>query len=293
MRHIPPAEQTLLDGFTLTLAMCLKLTRRDGVVLGFTEHDRDLTISAVTYRSAVGFDWTALRRSTRLEEERTALEGLLSSATGGITESDARIGLYNNALLDLFVANWSTSTLVAPLKYGRLASLYPQGAGYVAEFQSLGAKLFKNEILRTISPDCDADLGDARCTFPLASFNGTITSVTSAGVVVAAGFVGPSLQSDLLQGKFVFTSGTLQWFTNRIKQYINGSKTFTLAIPFPTVPLVGWTFTAFEGCDKKFSTCKDRFDNVVNFRGFPHVPTHDRLKNPAQGGGTWGNVFGP
>jgi hypothetical protein len=29
------------------------------------------------------------------------------------------------------------------------------------------------------------------------------------------------------------------------------------------------------GCDRQLSTCRDRFDNVANFRGFPHIPGID------------------
>ena len=34
-------------------------------------------------------------------------------------------------------------------------------------------------------------------------------------------------------------------------------------------------FTVTAGCDKSFRTCKAKFDNAVNFRGFPHVPGVD------------------
>jgi uncharacterized phage protein (TIGR02218 family) len=29
------------------------------------------------------------------------------------------------------------------------------------------------------------------------------------------------------------------------------------------------------GCDKRLATCRDRFANAVNFRGFPHIPGND------------------
>jgi len=29
------------------------------------------------------------------------------------------------------------------------------------------------------------------------------------------------------------------------------------------------------GCDKRFDTCRNRFNNAVNFRGFPHIPGND------------------
>jgi len=32
------------------------------------------------------------------------------------------------------------------------------------------------------------------------------------------------------------------------------------------------TFTITAGCDKTFPTCKAKFANQINFRGFPHMP---------------------
>jgi hypothetical protein len=38
------------------------------------------------------------------------------------------------------------------------------------------------------------------------------------------------------------------------------------------------------GCDRAFATCRDRFGNVANFRGFPHIPGNDFvLHYPRQG----------
>jgi uncharacterized phage protein (TIGR02218 family) len=34
-------------------------------------------------------------------------------------------------------------------------------------------------------------------------------------------------------------------------------------------------FSVLAGCDKAFSTCKKKFDNALNFRGFPHLPGND------------------
>ena len=37
----------------------------------------------------------------------------------------------------------------------------------------------------------------------------------------------------------------------------------------------GDTFRIVAGCDKQFTTCRTKFANVPNFRGFPHVPGND------------------
>ncbi len=44
---------------------------------------------------------------------------------------------------------------------------------------------------------------------------------------------------------------------------------------------LGDQFRIVAGCDKQFSTCKEKFDNVANFRGFPHVPGNDFMLSVA------------
>jgi uncharacterized phage protein (TIGR02218 family) len=44
----------------------------------------------------------------------------------------------------------------------------------------------------------------------------------------------------------------------------------------PLAASIGDGFTVTAGCDKRFETCRDRFANAANFRGFPHMPGTDR-----------------
>lgn len=276
-RYISPANLTMLAGNELTLCKCVKLTLRDGTVKGFTDHDADLTISAVVYRSNVGLSVGAMRWTNKISDEKTELSGVFSSETGGLTEALARIGYYNEATVDIFLANWATPALVVPLKRGTLASITPKGARYVAEVRSLAYPLSKRQIVGEITQECSAELGDAECTFPTNAEVGTITSAT-ATTVTDTGFVWAGADADLIGGRFQLTSGSLQWFNNKIKSYDSGTDTFTFVRPFPVVPTVGWTFRAYEGCPKTAAVCLSRFSNLVNFRGFPFVPDRDKLK---------------
>ena len=53
---------------------------------------------------------------------------------------------------------------------------------------------------------------------------------------------------------------------------------------FQSVIAAGDDFTATAGCDKRFATCHNRFNNAVNFRGFPHIPGNDFvIRYPVQG----------
>jgi uncharacterized phage protein (TIGR02218 family) len=43
-------------------------------------------------------------------------------------------------------------------------------------------------------------------------------------------------------------------------------------------------FTVTAGCDKQLATCRDKFANAVNFRGFPHMPGPDYVLAVAKPG---------
>jgi uncharacterized phage protein (TIGR02218 family) len=53
-------------------------------------------------------------------------------------------------------------------------------------------------------------------------------------------------------------------------------------LPEPIAP--GDAFAVAAGCDKTVTTCGAKFDNAVNFRGFPHMPGNDYVTGYAQGG---------
>jgi len=55
--------------------------------------------------------------------------------------------------------------------------------------------------------------------------------------------------------------------------------TIVLLRPFRVAPEPGDTLHAFAGDDRTLATCKNKFNNLVNFRGFPYVP----IRNPFDG----------
>ncbi len=55
---------------------------------------------------------------------------------------------------------------------------------------------------------------------------------------------------------------------------------------------IGDTFAIRAGCDKRLETCRAKFGNVVNFRGFPHIPGQDAvIRYASRDGGHEGAVL--
>ena len=81
-----------------------------------------------------------------------------------------------------------------------------------------------------------------------------------------------------------FTGGLLTWDTGdnegssvEVKQYDPSTQRLTFAVPVKKTIQACDEFTVLPGCDKTRDTCRDRFDNIENFRGQPDVPGKDRL----------------
>ena len=85
-------------------------------------------------------------------------------------------------------------------------------------------------------------------------------------------------------GRLVWSSGANAGLAVEIKEHrvVLGHARLSLwqAMAEPIAPGDGFTVSA--GCDKRFATCRDRFANGDNFRGFPHIPGNDfLLSSPA------------
>jgi Phage conserved hypothetical protein BR0599 len=76
-------------------------------------------------------------------------------------------------------------------------------------------------------------------------------------------------------GYFDFGVFTAHGISMEVKSYVLGQ--WVLALPFPVALAPGDAYTMIAGCDKQFDTCRTRFNNVVNFGGYPYVPGIDQI----------------
>lgn len=277
MREIPSALQAKLDSGVTTLARCWIVTRRDGVVQGFTDHDGDLAIDDVTCRAGTGFGASEATSRFDLSIDGAEISGALASDS--LTESDLAAGRFDAAQVDTWLVDWSDVTLRLLLSRATLGEVKREGEAFSAELRGLANKL-SQESGRLYTARCTADLGDARCKVALAAAGLNGAGVVSRLLGVSAIAVGGL--ADFAEG--MFTAGCLTWTSGansgvavEIKEHrvVGGEVQLTLWQAMSEAIATGDTFTVTAGCDKRFETCRDRFANSINFRGFPHIPGND------------------
>src|SRR6266511_4408668 len=109
MKSINPAMLTHLASEVTTLATILKLTRRDGVAQGFTDHDQDLVVGGITYEAAIGYTRSALSSKSDLSVDNLQVAGVIDSA--GIAGTDVRAGVYDYARIEIALVNWADPSM--------------------------------------------------------------------------------------------------------------------------------------------------------------------------------------
>ena len=286
MRNIPSALQDKLNSGATTLCRCWILTRRDGLVQGFTDHDEDIALNGVTCRADTGFAGSEATTRLGLSVDGTEISGALSGDS--LNESALAAGHYDAARVEQFIVDWSEPSLHVLMSRGHIGEVRREGRAFAAELRGLADQLAQ-ERGRLYTATCAADLGDARCgvglSDPAYRGEGSVAALRGTSRFTAAG-LDDFDDGWFTGGRMVFTAGANEGAAIEIKrhQVEDGVVVLELwqAMAEPMAPGDGFVVTA--GCDKRFATCRNRFDNAINFRGFPHIPGNDFVMSYANQG---------
>jgi uncharacterized phage protein (TIGR02218 family) len=293
VKTLPDGLQDHLDSGATTLCWCWQLMRGDGTVLGFTDHDRPLNFGGVTHEAVSGFTASEVQSALGLAVDNLTLAGALSSAT--LNEDDLQAGLYDNAGFQLWRVNWADAAQRVLMKTGTLGEVTRQGSAFQAELRGMAQQL-NQPVGRAFGRLCDADLGDVRCTVAISASSGAVFTAFDARRFAVSG-LDSAAAGDFTGGKLTFISGANAGRAMAVKRHGVSASIVTIELwqAMSEAVTAGDTFIITPGCDKNFATCRDRFANAANFRGFPTMPGNDAVlaapaaNQPLDGGSRYGN----
>ncbi|KFE36331.1 DUF2163 domain-containing protein [Thioclava atlantica] len=273
---------------TTTIARAWAVTRRDGKVLGFTDHDAGLNFEGIAFEPESGMTAKALAQGTGLAVDNSEVYGALSSEA--ISESEILAGRYDRAEVRAWIVNWTDVTQRALLFRGHLGEITRGAGAFTAELRGLSEALGA-ERGRIYHPRCAAVLGDADCRFDLSqpgfAHEGPVAFVEETarfGFGALAGFSERWFE----KGRLTVLSGAAAGLVGVIKAdrtRTDGIREIELWQRIAAEVAPGDQVRLEAGCDKRAATCRAKFANFANFRGFPHIPGEDWLVSyPVQGG---------
>lgn len=282
MKSLVAGLQAHLDTGATTLAWCWKVERRDGEKFGFTDHDRTLTFDGVDFEAATGFTASEIVSSLNLSIDNLEVESALSSDR--IEDDDLTAGRWDDATVELWRVNWANTAQRVLMRKGSLGEVTRGSIAFRAEIRGLAHRL-NQEQGRIFQRTCDAKFGDGRCKFDAATVtgSGSVDAVTANRIVSVSG-LGAFAEGWFSFGELVWTSGANDGVKVEIRRHAltDGVVQLTLWQAAPLAIVEGDTFSIVAGCDKTFDTCKAKFANASNFRGFPHIPGNDQALSVAK-----------
>lgn len=267
MRGVSVELQARLDTGATTMCRVWLVIRRDGVRFGFTDHDRDLPIDGDIFKAGSGLDASVLEASTGLSVDNGQAVGALSDA--GLTEADILAGRYDGAEVWQWLVDWSSPELKVLLFRGFLGEIRRDTGAFEVELRGI-TEVLNQPLGRMYLRQCDRVFGDAKCGIDAddPTFAADVTVLATSG---KRGFS--------FEGLSGFQDG---WFTNGVIRWASGAVSLVKADAGGTLEVweeveiaVGDTARVVAGCDKQAETCRVKFNNFLNYRGFPHIPGED------------------
>jgi len=230
----------------LTEARIWRVVRKDGTVFRFTNNDVDLTKAGERYAARTGVNASAVANTASLAVDNMEVSGFLHSAS--ITESDISAGRWDAATIFVADVNFRNvaqgQTIIA---VGTVGNISAGRIGFTVECRSLSQMLSQN-IGRTVTSTCDADVFDARCGVDPAPYivTGSVTATSDNKHFSDSTRTEAAPWFDF--GLVTWTSGENIGLSEEIKMHTGGDFTLQLRMPF-TIEIDD-EYSILPGCNK-------------------------------------------
>jgi uncharacterized phage protein (TIGR02218 family) len=281
------AIQAHLATGSTTVCRCWRVIRRDGASFGFTDHDEVIAFDGSEFRPETGLTAQALEQRTGLSVDNSEVVGVLSDTA--ISDEDVVAGRFDGARVEAWLVNWADPSERMLRFRGSLGEIELQGAEFRAELRGL-AEALNQPVGLVYQGPCSAVLGDARCRVDL----------DAPGMAMEVGVI------EVVNARTVFVipdeSFADRWFERGEVRVLTGAASGLTGIVKADRTTIGgreiefWEEMRAEiragdrvrvvaGCNKLAQTCREKFINFINFRGFPHIPGEDwQMSYPTRAG---------
>lgn len=266
--------------------LCMRIVPVIGSTIYLTDYVNNLTISGHTYISTSGYQFTGYSATSDFSPASIDIEGIAGIA--GIDRPGISSGIFDGARCYVFATDWTSPVedqepIVSGV-FGKTSLLDDRfqigGVSLIDALNQSVGQIYGASCPKTF---CGQEYGGCKDSLAANTVTGTLTSVTSASVFYSSARTEPD--DTFGAGTIQFTSGPNAGLKAlEIKSFAGG--VITTFESFYYLPEVGNSYSMVRGCRKRLVDCQNRVggSNVVNFGGFPWVPTGSTYTQVGQRG---------
>lgn len=262
-----------------TIVNCFSIEFENGNKLGYTNHTSDIIFIEepnLIYKST-GFTNTANQKTSSMNVDNLDSDFMIDDID--IKQNDLERGIWNNAKIKYFRCNYSlpfSYNYIEKIQKGIVADITKNKNYFSLEVSSLTQNL-QTRSVKITKPTCDAQFCDNQCKLDINNY--TNNAVIQYVVTNKEFILETSPSENLENGLIEFTSGDAYLQKIEIKSFDTTTKTLILKEECNYNVQIGDTIKLVDGCDKLKKTCKTKYNNVVNFRGFSFIPSSTEVIN--------------
>ncbi len=264
-----------MDNVTHKTALMCKIERLDGTVLGLTNHDRDLRVEDVIYHGKSKLDPSETQKQIGLQSDDMDVLAVIDHDI--IRSEDIRMGLFDDAAVEYFLFDWENNKTLHHIFSGVISKIDYSERMFRAEMDWRFSKL--NHVFgQSYTEYCSAQFCDQKCGLDEAKF--TYQTRIHHSDSNQIWIENMDFRGTLKGGRVEFVSRPEKISRYAIQEQSSEGRLIKLKLWNPVKFKIkeGEKIRLTLGCDKQFSTCKN-FKNTQNFRGFPHMPGEEVLRN--------------
>ena len=277
---------------SLSWSFIIRFETRSGYVFGYTTYDEPITHDGVVY--SPGLSQTELTKGWDGFVSNVDLELLLETdISKGFLRNLIVSGYYDGTRYRMSIINHETPEGILSVQSGVVGEFSVRDRRLVnVELRSLTQVLKEQSVVSLFTPSDPELLGSEKNGVNLSAFtvSATVYQVdnerNSIRFIDSSGDTGTNWAETnyYAYGVVKWTSGdnyipsqnNTHYFQNEIRTNVSGNR-FILqnSTAFPVK--VGDTALLIAGYDGSIEQAKTKFNNVVNFRGFPLIPGNNKL----------------
>ncbi len=290
---LPAALQAHLDTGATCLCRAWLIDRKDGEQFAFTDHDAPLELDGVSFKPDSGLSALTLEKTTGLAVDNTEAIGAISDIS--LRDEDINAGRFDGADVTAWLVNWIDPAQRVVQFRGNIGEISRAGGGFRAELRGVSDAL-NRPIGRVYQKPCGSFTGSETCGVnldtPEFSVEAPVIEIENSRVFRFVGLT-EFAANWFGRGFFVIRSGDAEGLRAAIKvdRIHDGLREISLWEPLRVTVSPGDSIQLYAGCDKRFETCRTKFDNAINFKGFPDIPEEEWImvhatKAPSLAGGS-------
>lgn len=272
MKVISETFKNSLEKENLNLIRCYKISLKNNTNLYFTEYSENLIIEKNIYLAQNLFTIKQIKKTSELEN-------LINTITGYIDENyfkqnEINAGKFNNALIEIFLFNIQTDEKLN-LYNGIIKSISIQENIFIMNCNNVS--FLENHLGDTFSPLCNCSFCDDKCKLNKDNFiaNGTISEIINNTQIIINTITIINKPNNYYNNGLITFNYNNQFYSTEVKT--SDGKLIIFKFPLPFELQINNSFQIMIGCDKMFTTCYQKFQNAINFRGQPNIPRNEKI----------------